>query len=176
VTPQCGVLSHAFHHRPAALMLEQKTCAETRSSRHALSCAIGCRRWRQPADEGRVMTTVEGFADRALRESEERWGTLVAHIREMVILVDPDGLVTYTSPSVERWLGYEAEELVGRKITAVTAISHVDDAVALASALDRCEPARPVSLTHRLKAKDGSCRWLESTMVCLREDPLVGGY
>jgi two-component system, NtrC family, sensor kinase len=121
------------------------------------------------------MITANGPAERALRESEERWRTLLAHIREMVILVDADGLVTYTSPSVERWLGYAAEDLVGHKIAAVTAISHVDDAVALASALDRCEPATPVSLTHRLRATDGSWRWLESTMVCLREDPLVGG-
>jgi two-component system, NtrC family, sensor kinase len=121
------------------------------------------------------MITADWPAERALRESEERWRTLLAYIREMVILVDADGLVTYTSPSVERWLGYATEELVGHKIAAVTAISHVDDAVALRSALDRCEPATPVSLTHRLKARDGSWRWLESTMVCLREDPLVGG-
>jgi PAS domain S-box-containing protein len=121
------------------------------------------------------MITVDASAERALQESEERWRTLLAHIREMVILVDADGLVTYTSPSVHRWLGYATEELVGHKIAAVTAISHVDDAVALGSALDRCEPAAPVSLTHRLRARDGSWRWLESTMVCLREDPLVGG-
>jgi two-component system NtrC family sensor kinase len=121
------------------------------------------------------MITATGLAERALQESEERWRTLLAHIREMVILVDADGLVTYTSPSVQRWLGYATEELVGNNIAAVTAISHVDDAVALASALDRCEPAAPVSLTHRLRARDGSWRWLESTMVCLREDPLVGG-
>lgn len=118
---------------------------------------------------------VNPSAERALRESEERWRTLLAHIREMVILVDGEGMVTYTSPSVERWLGYPADELVGHKIAGVAAISHVDDAVALGSALDRCEPGTPVSLTHRLKATDGSWRWLESTMVCLREDPLVGG-
>jgi two-component system NtrC family sensor kinase len=118
------------------------------------------------------MITANGPAERALRESEERWATLLAHIREIVILVDPRGLVTYTSPSVARWLGYGAEELVGRKVITV---SHVDDAAALKSALDRCEAACPVPLTHRLEARDGSWRWLESTIVCLREDPLVGG-
>jgi PAS domain S-box-containing protein len=118
------------------------------------------------------MITASGHAERALRESEERWRTLLAHMREIVILVDPDGLVTYTSPASERWLGYGADELVGRKVTAVT---HVDDVAALTSALNRCEPARPSSLTYRLQAQDGSWRWLESTIVCLREDPLVGG-
>jgi two-component system NtrC family sensor kinase len=118
------------------------------------------------------MITANGPAERALRESEERWATLLAHIREIVILVDPRGLVTYTSPSVARWLGYGAEELVGRKVITV---SHVDDAAALKSALDRREAACPVPLTHRLEARDGSWRWLESTIVCLREDPLVGG-
>jgi PAS domain S-box-containing protein len=132
--------------------------------------------WQRGPDRRRpVVIAVNASAELALRESEERWRTLLAHILEMVILVDADGLVTYTSPSVERWLGYATEDLVGNKIATVTAISHVDDALALGSAMDRCEPASPVSLTHRLKARDGSWHWLESTMVCLREDPLVGG-
>jgi PAS domain S-box-containing protein len=122
-------------------------------------------------DEFNVVITVDRQAERALRESEERWRTLLAHIQEIVILVNPDGLVTYASPAAERWLGYGGDELVGRKFAAV---SHDDDVAALTSALDRCGPGSPASLSHRLQAKDGLWRWLESTIVCLREDPLVG--
>ena len=107
-----------------------------------------------------------------LRRSEERWRTLLAHIETMVILVDPNDVVSYTSPSATRWLGYEAEELLGEPLTL---ISHPEDARALASAYERCVPAAPVSLNHRLKTKDGSWRWLDSTLVCLREDALVNG-
>jgi PAS domain S-box-containing protein len=107
-----------------------------------------------------------------LRRSEERWRTLLAHIEAIVILVDRTSLVSYTSPSVTRWLGYEAEELLGE---ALNLISHPEDAQALASACEQCVPAAPVSLNHRLKAKDGSWRWLDSTLVRLREDALVDG-
>jgi two-component system, NtrC family, sensor kinase len=107
-----------------------------------------------------------------LRRSEERWRTLLAHIQTIVILVGPNNVVSYTSPSVRHWLGFEAEELLGE---ALTVISHPEDVLALASACEQCVPAAPVSLNHRLKTKDGSWRWLDSTLVCLREDALVGG-
>jgi two-component system NtrC family sensor kinase len=108
----------------------------------------------------------------ALRESEERWITLLAHIQEIVILLGRDGGVTYMSPSGKRWLGYGEDELLGQ---ALTVISHAEDVPLLALAFDRCAPGQSVSLNHRLEAKDGGWRWLESTLVCLREDPLVGG-
>ena len=117
-----------------------------------------------------VMSQSDG--GQALRESEERWITLLAHIQEIVILLGPDGEVTYTSPSGKRWLGYGEDELLGQ---ALAVISHPEDAPLLASAFDRCAPGQPVSLNHRLKAKDDRWRALESTVVCLREDPLVGG-
>jgi PAS domain S-box-containing protein len=106
-----------------------------------------------------------------LRRGEERWRTLLTHIQAIVILVDPNGVVSYTSPSVTRWLGYEAEELLGE---ALTVISHPEDAQALASACEQSVPAAPLSLNHRLMTKDGIWRWLDSTLVCLREDALVG--
>jgi PAS domain S-box-containing protein len=108
----------------------------------------------------------------ALRRSEERWRTLLAHTSAIVILIDPYGAILYTSPSVHRWLGYAAEELQGQPLGL---IGHPEDARALAAAFARCAPAAPVSLTHRVEASDGSWRSLESTLVCLREDPSVGG-
>ena len=108
----------------------------------------------------------------ALRRSEERWRTLLAHTSAIVILIDPYGAIIYTSPSVQRWLGYAAEELQGQPLGL---IGHPEDARALAAAFSRCAPAAPVSLNHRVEASDGSWRSLESTLVCLREASSVGG-
>lgn len=117
------------------------------------------------------MVTTNTDVERALRESEERWRTLLAHIQEMVIFVDSGDLVTYASPSIERWLGYRAEELVGRRITALTD----GDDVALRAALARCASGTPISVKHRLRDRNGFSRRLESTIVCLRQNSRVGG-
>ncbi len=54
-------------------------------------------------------------ADEVLRQSEERFRQVAETVSDFVWEVDADGLYTYTSPSVERILGYTPDELV-RKV------------------------------------------------------------
>jgi PAS domain S-box-containing protein len=53
-------------------------------------------------------------ADEALRESERRFRQVVEMVGGFVWEVDADGLYTYTSPAVEKILGYTPDELVGK--------------------------------------------------------------
>jgi PAS domain S-box-containing protein len=50
----------------------------------------------------------------ALKESENRFRQVAESAGEWVWEVDADGLYTYSSPSVERMLGYRPDEIVGR--------------------------------------------------------------
>jgi len=120
--------------------------------------------------------TARKHAERALLDSEERWRTLLANSQEMVMLVAEDARFTYTSPSVKRWLGYGAADLLGSKLTSWC---DPDDQEALAKAFrECCGPARasgrPVSVSHRAAHKDGSWHALETTLVCLLDDPAIG--
>src|SRR5207248_1776602 len=54
-------------------------------------------------------------ADLHRRQSEARFRSLVAHSSDLITVVDADGIVTYQSPSIERVLGYRAEEVEGRR-------------------------------------------------------------
>ncbi len=83
----------------------------------------------------------------------------------------PDDRVLYASASVERWLGEAADTLVGRKLAEA---SHPDDVPSLDRAFADVRPGRPLSLVHRLAHADGSWHTFESTLVCLRDDPVVG--
>ncbi len=116
--------------------------------------------------------TTRRQAERALRESEERWRTLLAHAQEIVMLVGSDRMIEYASPSIKRWLGYLPEETTRAEFTFQ---SHPDDAPALRRAFDEVGPSAPHSLAHRVRHKDGSWHSLESTFVCLRDDPAIGG-
>ena len=51
----------------------------------------------------------------ALRESEERFRQIAVNTQEWIWEVNPDGLYTYSSPVVERILGYKPQEIVGEK-------------------------------------------------------------
>jgi len=53
-------------------------------------------------------------AERRLRESELRFRQVAESVSDFIWEVDERGLYTYTSPSVERILGYTPDELVGK--------------------------------------------------------------
>ena len=67
------------------------------------------------------------------------------------MLVDHDGLLAYASPSLQRWLGYDPDELIGTVLglsghadDELALVSHPEDEAALAQAFERrLLPSRP---------------------------------
>mgnify|MGYP003296190493 CR=1 FL=1 len=55
------------------------------------------------------------LAEEALRQSEARFRSLVAHSSDLITVLDADGLVPYQSPSIERLLGYRVDEVEGTR-------------------------------------------------------------
>ena len=45
---------------------------------------------------------------------------LLGRVREIVVLVDGKGVISYVSPSVHEWLGYEPDEAIGLEVLAAT--------------------------------------------------------
>jgi PAS domain S-box-containing protein len=100
--------------------------------------------------------------ERALRESEERFRSLIEYTSDIITIVDESGLVRYGSPSVEPILGYAPEELLGRR--AVELI-HPDDRsrvfeAHLAALRDPLTAQRGVEF--RFRHKNGTWRVLEA--------------
>ena len=92
-----------------------------------------------------IDVTKRKLADARLRESEQRWRSLLAHVDEMVVVVDANGRIEYASPVVERWLGYQADKLIGQDLTAAT---HPDQTADLKRALEDARSGQPVTLTR----------------------------
>jgi PAS domain S-box-containing protein len=76
-------------------------------------------------------------AEAALMDGEKRWRSLLSHLQEIVMLVDQENRVVYATPSIERWLGYAPDELVGDVLTAT---GHPEDSAALTLALTSVAP------------------------------------
>lgn len=66
-------------------------------------------------DRIKVMRTETERAIHALKSSEERFRVLVETTNDFIWETDPAGTYTYVSPKVKDLLGYEQEEMVGKK-------------------------------------------------------------
>jgi two-component system, cell cycle sensor histidine kinase and response regulator CckA len=93
----------------------------------------------------------------ALRESEERFRTLVQESSDVIAIYDVNGQFTYVSPSVERLYGYAPESLLG---TSAFTLVHPDDRSLVQEAFLRAvsETQRSSPFTFRIRMSDG--RWV----------------
>ncbi len=118
-------------------------------------------------------------AEAALKDSEERFRTLIEKSTDAIQLVSAQGEIIYTSESIKNVLGYTAEELEG---LGVAPFIHPDDLAGFTAALTKLATGakRSVSLQYRVKHKDGSWAWLETTGVNHLDTPninaLVGTF
>ncbi|MFN9466225.1 MAG: PAS domain S-box protein [Pseudanabaena sp.] len=113
-------------------------------------------------------TTERKQVEQALRQSEERFRSLIENALDIIMILDPDGTIGYVSPSVEKVLGYAVTELVGENVNAFI---HQEDLpiaqsfpqVTLRDRLtnnNQAEILNPIEFRHR--HQDGSWRILEA--------------
>ena len=91
-----------------------------------------------------------------------RFRALAEHSLDIIIVLDPNGIVTYINPAVEKILGYTVEERMG---ASGLELVHPDDLELAADKLKSLatETNNPVFQGEmRLKAKDGSWRFFET--------------
>lgn len=95
------------------------------------------------------------------KRQEERYQTLIEHSTDLVTLLDANGDFLYQSPSVERHLGYETDEMIGQN--AFDYVHPEDrDRVMRVFYEGVDDPSSLPTVEYRFKHKDGSWRWLES--------------
>jgi diguanylate cyclase (GGDEF)-like protein/PAS domain S-box-containing protein len=134
-------------------------------------------------DDGTVIGTIGVIADitaqkqaeDALRSSEDRIQALLWHSSELVVVWNTEGIITYASPSVTRFTGYQVGDAVGRREARLV---HPDDEARVVKALDEVRagpPGTTASYEARFRRYDGEWRWLEALVVNLADDPDVGG-
>ena len=107
------------------------------------------------------------------RRGEARFASLVRHASDLITIVDADTTVTYQSPSSERVIGYEPEELLGRPFDRLAVPG---DRERLAQ---RIADRRPVTGASRSSARSCAAtatrREFEILFTDLSDDEYVGG-
>ena len=100
-------------------------------------------------------------AEQALRQSEERFRSLIENALDIITILDADGTVRYDSPSVEKVLGYPSADLVGKNLLEYI---HPDDVANTLHTFTQAiqKPDTALSIEFRCRHKDGSWRIFEA--------------
>jgi PAS domain S-box-containing protein len=126
---------------------------------------------------GTIMDVTERRqAAEVLQRSKNRFRAMVEKSAEGIVLTLPDKGIVYASPSIERVLGYTPEEIAGR--THEWFADHVIHPDYRQYSLDTWtsllrDPDHESTSELMARHKDGSWRWIESTLRNLLHEPSV---
>ncbi|MBN2517669.1 MAG: PAS domain-containing protein [Candidatus Altiarchaeota archaeon] len=136
-----------------------------------------------PVKEGKdivgVVTIIRDITERRLaedklRESAERFRSLVLNSSDLIMVVDPQGKMTYVSPSVEQMYEYDSEQLLGRSIFDFI---HPEDLRGIRADFAKVLKKRGVSEPVECRARQADGSWVYLECICnnLLDDPAVRG-
>jgi diguanylate cyclase (GGDEF)-like protein/PAS domain S-box-containing protein len=106
------------------------------------------------------------------RQSEARFASLVKNSSDAVAVVESDTTIRYVTQSAERLLGYQPENLEGRRFSELV---HPDDRTRTVSVLTAASSADHELVEFRILHQDGGYRHVETLCTNLLSDPNVGG-
>lgn len=102
-----------------------------------------------------------------LRESEQKYKSIVENSSDLIMLTRPDGLLMYASPAAKEIAGYEPEELMG----TIPDIYHPDDLEMIEPVFRRAmRGERGSDFEYRIVTKTGEIKWVSHTW-----SPIYGG-
>jgi len=111
-------------------------------------------------------------AEKALRESEEKYRGLVEEINEVIYTINEQAVVTYISPNIESLSGYKQSDVVGKSFAEF--VYHEDLA-------DRIPQFKKVlsgnneASEYRMTTKSGEIRWVRTAArPIFKNDQIVG--
>ncbi len=107
-------------------------------------------------------------AERALQDSERRYRLLAENASDIIWTADIAGRISYISPSVERLLGYSAEELSTRFGELLLTEDSQARLTGATHALIQKTPATPIRVELEVVHRDNRSRWLEADLSLLR--------
>jgi len=112
--------------------------------------------------------------NRQIQKREERFGNLIEHGTDLILAFEEDGKVVYHSPSHWAILGYEDEELLGRRIEGLI---HEEDRAAWRAGLTELrKDGHTLSIELRAQHKDGSYRYIETHVTDLLDNVALGAF
>jgi len=105
--------------------------------------------------------TEQRRCDDALLANDRLHRELTENAFDLATMLDPEGIILYVSPAVDRSLGHTPPALIGQQVLAFV---HPHDAPRMIAALEQvvARPGEPVAVECRVRHRDTNWRVLES--------------
>jgi PAS domain S-box-containing protein len=113
-----------------------------------------------------------------LRESEEKFRSLIEDSTDIVLLLDENGEISYVSPSIEKVWGYSVDEILEKDLDYyLNEFLHPDDLESVMKAyINETEnPGSLETIECRFKHKDGTWGYVQARGNNLYDNPAVKG-
>lgn len=104
------------------------------------------------------------IADQLTVDSRDLYDLFIKDDQSMISFAQPDGILSFVSPSSQKLIGYESEEMIGRNRLE---FYHPEDAAGLEQSE---ELLRNDTYTRRLRHKDGHYIWFETSFHAIRNE------
>jgi len=105
-------------------------------------------------------TTERKKVEQALRQSEERFRSLIENALDIIMILEINGTISYVSPSVAKVLGYGVTDLVGTNIQGFIHADEWEISIDRLTNITSQESLLPIEFRHR--HQDGTWRILEA--------------
>lgn len=119
--------------------------------------------------------TTEHLQAGKIIKNEKRYRALVEHGNDVLWILSEDGTLNYSSPSIEKVLGYSQQEVMAMDISTIL---HPDDRQHIFGEIAESiqKPGETIQVTPaRMKHKKGGWRWFGGTITNMLHDPAIGG-
>jgi PAS domain S-box-containing protein len=110
--------------------------------------------------------------EQALHEAEQSGHNLVENLSEVIYAADAQGVLTYISPAIERFLGYRPSEVIGRHISEFI---YQEDLPEVADRFRRVVGGQDLTSEYRAVTRSGEIRWMRTSSQPVFEGDRVAG-
>jgi diguanylate cyclase (GGDEF)-like protein/PAS domain S-box-containing protein len=109
-------------------------------------------------------------AEQRVKESELRYRFLAENAADVVFQYDLDLVRQYVSPACREVLGYEVEEMIGKKALGATHPDDMDEVTRAFDAVRAGEVERAIVANRWRRGDDGAVLWVETQLRLLRDE------
>lgn len=119
-------------------------------------------------------TTEKVTAYKKVEESEKHFRAIIENSIDAIVLADMNGIIRFVSASVKNIFGYDETELIGRMALELINPEDIPGLVKIAKPM--IEKKQKAFSTVRFLHKDGTWRWVESTLSNMLDVPYINAF